>query len=883
MHTFTMSRSTIDNIWKLRSYPKALTAPRQPYPKRSRRFTVAELGQIVAAVPLCKRQTIRALAEATNISRSTLHDYLKVKSFRRVISRVKPTLTSDHKNQRLSFALNHVRRPIAVRWKDVFSGRLAATAYCYSTTCSGLSPSASETEIGKLRLNINFKYTRRSDVRTHRSTISMDSLLTFEFTSSSSSISQQNVPRMTIMAAQVVLLFPEDVPQEANSQLAAPTYAEIFDDSEPERVCVRTLVTSNEDDSQPQWEAWLPRSIAFRRLVWSAEPSSGGAGNLLWRAVVLPGPSGPIYGQVIEYKGSTVSIRSMSGITSAPAATVDKIAPVIAVLLFKAKLTRRARADISSAHGLILDRLLGQNGTTATRSVRQLLAGIVPIASLPRPSDNILWRCPRTGSDKTCTIEHVVNFGYYHDGEKVPPPSVRLGDNFCDEPVHSPPRHEARQETTSGTSTRDDTTDSAPLAELLDTLDQAEDTQYPRFARSQLHEHEETCSTPDDETYARPVLSDTTARNGTAPSAPVRIMSVLANYPDLLETYASQLQQLGSERKRPRLHAISDSVPVVTRYEDAAERRHNFRPSQGQQAVHEAITASEHRGKSPALFVEYVRSSKFLPHPAILSRLYDFQFGVCGLSVLHLQRFDLTARLEHAGSNSVNLRNFSVKVALPSLPTNPSHSSLCNSLSILGTYAEEFFDAPTRRLLTSAKSFAEELTDYAPWSPDEVKAIAFWFSNVLGAYRRAVESDISQGRSTRSELTGRFCMQDAELNGMLLKLSRGRDQGIRRGKRDTHEPQLDASDRPQYRGNRPNGRQASRRQVPIAVTQAAPRLNGKQLCLRYISIKGCPSKAPDRCTYEFLGHFNPETLDPVVREYVVEKYGGLSSEMSDRV
>ncbi|POM69678.1 Hypothetical protein PHPALM_14004 [Phytophthora palmivora] len=437
------------------------------------------------------------------------------------------------------------------------------------------------------------------------------------------------------MPAQVVLLFPEDVPQEANSQLAAPTYAEIFDDSEPER------------------EAWLPRSIAFRRLVWSAEPSSGGAGNLLRRAVVLPGPSGPIYGQVIEYKGST-------------------IAPVIAVLLFKAKLTRRARADISSAHGLILDHLLGQNGTTATRSVRQLLAGIVPIASPPRPSDNIR---PRTGSDKTCTIEHVVNFGYYHDGEKVPPSSVRLEDNFCDEPVHSPPMHEERQEATSGTSTRADTTDSAPLAELLDTLDQAEDTQYPRFARSQLHDHEETCSTPEDETYARPVLSGTTARNGTAPSAP-----------------------LGSERKRPRLHAISDSVLVVTRYEDAAERRHSFRPSQGQQVVHEAITASEHRGKSSALFVEYVRSShatKFLPHPAILSRLYDFQFGVCGLSVLHFQRFDLTARLEHAGSNSVNLRIFSVKVALPSLPTNPSHNSLYNSFSILGTYAEEFFDAPT--------------------------------------------------------------------------------------------------------------------------------------------------------------------------------------------
>lgn len=83
------------------------------------------------------------------------------------------------------------------------------------------------------------------------------------------------------MPALVILLFPEDVPHTASNQLTAPSYAEIFDDLEPERVCVRLLATSNEDDSQTPWEAWLPRSTAFRRLVWSAEPSSGGAGNIL--------------------------------------------------------------------------------------------------------------------------------------------------------------------------------------------------------------------------------------------------------------------------------------------------------------------------------------------------------------------------------------------------------------------------------------------------------------------------------------------------------------------------------------------------------------------------------------------------------------------------
>ncbi|KAI9994777.1 hypothetical protein PInf_011608 [Phytophthora infestans] len=387
-------------------------------------------------------------------------------------------------------------------------------------------------------------------------------------------------------------------------------------------------------------------------------------------------------------------------------------------------------------------------------------------------------------------VRHVINYGYYRDGGKAPPASIRLGEIFCADPASSPTEGDERQEITSRTRTNSGTIDQVPLANLLDTLDQAADLSIPGTDR---HEHEEGVdygnATENDS--LRQVSPDVTPRDCGAASAPVRIMSVLANYPDLLEAYASQLQQLGPERKRPRVQAISDSVLTTPRYEDGGDRRHNFRPSQGQQAMHDAISAVEHR--------------------------------------------------------------------------------------------EEFFDAPTRRLITTAKAFSEELNDYAPWSPEEVKAVAFWFSNVLEAHRRATEFDISHGTSTRSELPRRFCMQDSELSGMLLKLSRGRDEVARHGKRKLHEPQLETSDRPPYRSNRGNNRQVTSRQVPIAVNQAAPRLNGKQLCLRYISAKGCPSKVSDRCTYDFLGHFTPDTLAPVVQEYVVEKYGGLSSEMSSRV
>ncbi|ETP44318.1 hypothetical protein F442_09076 [Phytophthora nicotianae P10297] len=416
---------------------------------------------------------------------------------------------------------------------------------------------------------------------------------------------------------------------------------------------------------------WTPGYLDRPPFVVWCEPASGGAGNLLWRAVVLQGAGGATHGQVIEYKGSEVAVCSASGITSVPASTVDEVAPVIAILLYKAKLTRREQADINSAHALILDRLLGQIGTTSSRSIRYLLTGIVQIATLPRLSDKILWGCPRTGRDAS-----------------------------------SPTVGEERPETTSSARTDSSTIDQVPLTDLLDTLNQAADLSFPD---TNLHEHRdrvESGNTTENDSRMCQVPPDATPRDGGAASAPVRIMSVLTIYPDLLETYASQLQQFGPERKRPRVQAISDSVLATPRYEDGGDRRHNFRPSQGQQAVHDAITAVEHR--------------------------------------------------------------------------------------------EEFFDAPTRRLITTAKAFSEELNDYAPWSSEEVKAAAFWFSNVLGEHRRATEFDISHGTSTRSELSRRFCMLDLELGGMLLKRSRGRDQVARHAKRELHEPQLESSDRPSY-------------------------------------------------------------------------------------
>ncbi|KAE8895177.1 hypothetical protein PF003_g21085 [Phytophthora fragariae] len=109
---FRLSRSSIQGIWALRDDPEALVQPRKPYSQRATRLSPDEVAARVAAVPLCQRQTLRALEAASGIPKSTLQRHLKNKVLRRFICRVKPTLSDAHKLQRLTWALAHVERPI---------------------------------------------------------------------------------------------------------------------------------------------------------------------------------------------------------------------------------------------------------------------------------------------------------------------------------------------------------------------------------------------------------------------------------------------------------------------------------------------------------------------------------------------------------------------------------------------------------------------------------------------------------------------------------------------------------------------------------------------------------------------------------------------------
>jgi hypothetical protein len=242
------------------------------------------------------------------------------------------------------------------------------------------------------------------------------------------------------MPRQMLLLCPEDVLNGPPPSLAGPAYAEITDDSEPDRVQVRLLplgaLTGTPRREHAGTCLWVHRSRANQRRIWEGELTARAPGSLLRRPVFAMIDDRPYYGHVTAYDGATVTIRHGADEVEAPVADVEAVAPIIVFLLSKAKLVRRisSRAAIDQPHTTILDHLLGSSTRSGTREIRRLLTGTATLATHPSPTAELPWMDPRTGQNGTCRVRHVVDFGFYTDDNQVIPTGTILGSQFWIDP-----------------------------------------------------------------------------------------------------------------------------------------------------------------------------------------------------------------------------------------------------------------------------------------------------------------------------------------------------------------------------------------------------------------------------------------------------------------
>ncbi|EGZ23129.1 hypothetical protein PHYSODRAFT_447642, partial [Phytophthora sojae] len=67
--------------------------------------------------------------------------------------------------------------------------------------------------------------------------------------------------------------------------------------------------------------------------------------------------------------------------------------------------------------------------------------------------------------------------------------------------------------------------------------------------------------------------------------------------------------------------------------------------------------------------------------------------------------------------------------------------------------------------------------------------------------------------------------------------------------------------------------------VPQAVVAALPIRKGKKLCVRFLSVDGCPGDG-DTCVYDYRGHFVPTRLPTIIKTFIAKAYGGMRATSS---
>ncbi|EGZ23024.1 hypothetical protein PHYSODRAFT_406571, partial [Phytophthora sojae] len=238
---------------------------------------------------------------------------------------------------------------------------------------------------------------------------------------------------------------------------------------------------------------------------------------------------------------------------------------------------------------------------------------------------------------------------------------------------------------------------------------------------------------------------------------------------------------------------------------------------------------------------------RFQPHPGVIIRLYDFHFGMFGLSILHFALFGVQQRMTWLNAGGANMQNFSAAVTAPRPPVPSSMGDLVDAARMLCRYGQEFFAQPVRDVLEALLDFAQQLDGWRTWTTPDLSHLVFWVNSVLEQFRSLVHS--SNGDNLMHALSRRST-QDSQRHS-----SRER-------------PPMTTTQRD--RGNQRQSR------IPPAIFDLIPTHNGLPVCLRYLSAMGCPSGSSNRCVYGARAHAAPDTLDVRVKGHILQRMGGLS-------
>ncbi|KAF4131894.1 hypothetical protein GN958_ATG18927 [Phytophthora infestans] len=230
-------------------------------------------------------------------------------------------------------------------------------------------------------------------------------------------------------------------------------------------------------------------------------------------------------------------------------------------------------------------------------------------------------------------------------------------------------------------------------------------------------------------------------------------------------------------------------------------------------------------------------------------------------------------RLRRQRDSFINMSDFSVSAKFSAAPDPSSWEDVLAGANGFQQYCIAHCDTVTQHLGTALYNFVVELKARQLWPHDMLLTLVLWIDAQLERYRSAVIRDIDAASSTRFMIPAQFTPSNVELHGLLLAEQRNQFDAIRQSSGNHATQTSNTSRQPRSQRNTAN----STKKEPSDNYSPLPQQDGKEVCLKFISKKGCPSGDQNVCIFASRAHFYPAAISDQLRNYLRRKFGGVHS------
>ncbi|EGZ09113.1 hypothetical protein PHYSODRAFT_525807 [Phytophthora sojae] len=174
------------------------------------------------------------------------------------------------------------------------------------------------------------------------------------------------------------------------------------------------------------------------------------------------------------------------------------------------------------------------------------------------------------------------------------------------------------------------------------------------------------------------------------------------------------------------------------------------------------------------------------------------------------------------------------QVSAPKSETPSTWADHSSSTRSFVEYCRDLCDTTTVRVAEALDQFVLAMEGWKQIRDDELPILVLWIDATLEKYRSAFLRDLHDGTAYRSEAALWFSTANPE------------------------------------------------RRILADVVASIPVRDGKEVCLHYISQRGCNPHDPDHCTFKNRLHFVPASIALKLRNYITSRLGGVCKMLSDK-